>query len=78
MLINEKYKGDFHIQKYYTPEGKRKHIVKNNEEVKSFYVSENHPVIVSEEEWQLVQKLMNIARTRGIFKAVISTRTDIQ
>ena len=47
MLINEKYKGDFHIQKYYTPEGKRNHTVKNNGEVKSFYVSENHPAIVS-------------------------------
>lgn len=58
MLINEKYKGDFHIQKYYTPEGKRNHTVKNNGEVKSFYVSENHPAIVSEEEWQQVQELM--------------------
>lgn len=58
MLINEKYKGDFHIQKYYTPEGKRNHTVKNNGEVKSFYVSENHPAIVREEEWQQVQELM--------------------
>jgi len=58
MLVNEKYKGDFHIQKYYTPEGRRNHTVKNNGEVKSFYVSENHPAIVSEEEWQQVQELM--------------------
>lgn len=62
MLINEKYKGDFHIQKYYTPEGKRNHTVKNNGEVKSFYVSENHPAIVSEEEWQQVQELMQYHR----------------
>lgn len=58
MLINEKYKGDFHIQKYYTPEGKRNQTVRNKGEVKSFYVSENHPAIVSEEEWQQVQELM--------------------
>lgn len=58
MLVNEKYKGDFHIQKYYTPEGKRNHTVRNGGEVKSFYVSENHPAIVSEEEWQQVQELM--------------------
>lgn len=58
MLTNEKYKGDFHIQKYYTPEGKRNQTVRNKGEVKSFYVSENHPAIVSEEEWQQVQELM--------------------
>ena len=47
MLTNEKYKGDFHIQKYYTPEGKRNQTVRNKGEVKSFYVSENPPAIVS-------------------------------
>ena len=30
MLCNEKYKGDFHLQKYYTPENKRNHTRKNN------------------------------------------------
>ena len=58
MLVNEKYKGDFHIQKYFTPEGIQNHKVRNNGEVKSFYVSEDHPGIVSEEEWQQVQELM--------------------
>lgn len=58
MLTNEKYKGDFHIQKYYTPEGKKNQTVRNKGEVKSYYVSENHPAIVSEEEWQQVQELM--------------------
>lgn len=58
MLRNEKYKGDFHIQKYYTPEGKRNQTVKNNGKVQSFYVTENHPGIVSQEEWQQVQELM--------------------
>lgn len=58
MLINEKYKGDFHLQKYYTPDGKRNQTVKNKGEVKSFYVSEDHPGIVSEEEWQQVQELL--------------------
>lgn len=58
MLVNEKYKGDFHIQKYFTPEGKQHRKIKNKGEVKSFYVSEAHPGIVSEEEWQQVQELM--------------------
>lgn len=40
MLCNEKYKGDFHLQKYYTPENKRNHTRKNNGEVQSYYISE--------------------------------------
>ena len=42
VLCNEKYKGDFHLQKYYTPENKRNHTRKNNGEVQSYYISENH------------------------------------
>ena len=39
MLCNEKYKGDFHLQKYYTPENKRNHTRKNNGEVQSYYIN---------------------------------------
>ena len=58
MLKNEKYKGDFHIQKYYTPDNVRNQTHKNNGEVKSYYVTENHEPIVSEEEWQQAQEMM--------------------
>ena len=57
MLCNEKYKGDFHLQKYYTPENKRNHTRKNNGEVQSYYISENHEPIVSPEVWEQVQKI---------------------
>ena len=57
MLCNEKYKGDFHLQKYYTPENKRKHTRKNNGEVQSYYISENHEPIVSPEVWEKVQEV---------------------
>ena len=57
MLCNEKYKGDFHLQKYYTPENKRNHTRKNNGEVQSYYISENHESIVSPEEWEKVQEV---------------------
>lgn len=57
MLCNEKYKGDFHLQKYYTPENKRNHTRKNNGEVQSYYISENHEPIVSPEVWERVQKV---------------------
>ena len=57
MLCNEKYKGDFHLQKYYTPENKRNHTRKNNGEVQNYYISENHESIVSPEEWEKVQEV---------------------
>ncbi len=38
MLCNEKYKGDFHLQKYYTSENKRNHTKKNKGEVQSYYI----------------------------------------
>ena len=51
------YKGDFHLQKYYTPENKRNHTRKNNGEVQSYYISENHEPIVSPEVWEKVQEV---------------------
>ena len=57
MLCNEKYKEDFYLQKYYTPENKRNHTRKNNGEVQSYYISENHEPIVSPEVWEKVQEV---------------------
>jgi len=59
MLKNEKYKGDCLLQKYFTPEntiGKR---IKNNGEVQSYYIEQNHPAIISVEEWDRVQKIIS-------------------
>lgn len=52
MLCNEKYKGDFHLQKYYTPENKRNQTRKNDGAVQSYYISENHEPIVTPEVWK--------------------------
>lgn len=57
MLCNEKYKGNFHLQKYYTSENKRNHTRKNNGEVQSYYISENHEPIVSPEIWEKAQEV---------------------
>ena len=57
MLCNEKYKGDFHLQKYYTTENKRNHTRKNNGEAQRYYISENHEPIVSPEVWEKVQEV---------------------
>lgn len=56
ILTNEKYKGDFLLQKYFTPEDKRNQTRRNRGEVQSYYISDNHPAIVTEEKWNLVQQ----------------------
>ncbi|MBB2481051.1 recombinase family protein [Bacillus sp. APMAM] len=58
MLTNEKYKGDCILQKYYTPENRRNSTVRNNGEVQSYYIEENHPSIISKEDWDRVQQIM--------------------
>ena len=57
MLSNEKYKGDFHLQKYYTPSTQRNVTRRNHGEVQSYYISENHEPIVSPELWGQVQEM---------------------
>lgn len=58
MLTNEKYKGDYILQKYYTPENRRHSTIRNNGEVQSYYIEENHPAIVSKEDWDRVQQII--------------------
>lgn len=58
MLTNEKYKGDFILQKYYTPENRRNKTVKNNGAVQSYYIAENHPAIISKDDWEKVQLIL--------------------
>lgn len=56
ILRNEKYKGDAHLQKYFTPDYLMNRTVKNNGEVDSYYIEGNHPPIVSKEVWEKVQE----------------------
>lgn len=58
MLVNEKYKGDLWLQKYYTPENMKNRTVKNNGAVDSYYIKDNHEAIVTESEWDRVQDIM--------------------
>lgn len=69
ILTNEKYKGDYHLQKYFTPEGKRNQTRLNRGEVQSYYITDNHPAIVSAEKWDMVQA----ERQRRIKKHNIGT-----
>jgi site-specific DNA recombinase len=56
ILVNEKYKGDCHLQKTFTPENKRSQTRQNRGEVQSYYITDNHPAIVSTELWDQVQE----------------------
>lgn len=67
MLMNEKYKGDFIMQSYFTPATLRNHRVRNRGQVTSYYISDNHPAIVTKEEWQQVQEMLAYQKEqRGI------------
>jgi len=56
ILKNEKYKGDALLQKYYTSDYLKKKKVKNNGEVDSYYIEDNHSPIISKEIWEKVQE----------------------
>ena len=58
MFRNEKYKGDFHLQKYYMPEGRRGQTGLNKGEVQSYYMEGSHPAILSAETWDALQEKM--------------------
>ncbi|HEL2594976.1 TPA: recombinase family protein [Streptococcus suis] len=55
LLSNEKYKGDWHFQKFYTPSlGHQTQL--NQGHVDSYYMEDHHPAIVSKELWQQAQE----------------------
>lgn len=64
MIANEKYKGDCHLQKTYTPSSKRGKTIKNDGAVQSYYVEDNHPAIVSRELWEQAQTAIKSRYTR--------------
>lgn len=55
ILRNEKYKGDAILQKYYTPNHLAKQTKRNQGELDSYYIEDNHPPIISREIWESVQ-----------------------
>lgn len=58
MFRNEKYKGDFHLQKTYIPENMRNRSKPNRGEVQSYYMEDSHPAILSKEAWNALQNKM--------------------
>ena len=58
ILRNEKYTGNSKWQKYYTPNTFPFHCKINTGEVQYYWAEGTHPAIISELEYQLVQKLL--------------------
>lgn len=56
ILKNEKYKGDCKLQKFYCSEPNKK--VRNNGEMQSYYIEDDHQPIVTKETWDKVQRVM--------------------
>lgn len=67
MLKNEKYKGDTRLQKTYTEDFMTGRKVRNTGQRHSYYVSNSHPAIVSDEIFGKVQEEMN-KRSRTVYK----------
>lgn len=67
MLKNEKYKGDTRLQKSYTEDFMTGKKVRNTGQRHSYYVSNSHPAIVSDEVFDKVQEEM-AKRSRIVYK----------
>lgn len=64
ILRNEKYKGDLMLQKTVTVSYLDHKKVDNKGQARKYYIENNHPPIISKEQWDLVQKI--IAKRRDI------------
>lgn len=69
ILKNVKYQGDVLLQRMFTTDHVSKHRKENKGHVDSIYIKENHPAIVSQEDWEAAQALMQErAEAKGNFK----------
>jgi DNA invertase Pin-like site-specific DNA recombinase len=55
VLKNEKHVGDILMQKTFTSDFLTKTVRENNGQLEQYYIKDNHPGIVSREEWDAVQ-----------------------
>lgn len=66
MLHNVMYKGDLLLQKSYKDENRQ--TCRNEGQVQSWYVHDDHEAIISSEQWERVQQIL-AARSAGIAEA---------
>ena len=64
IIENEIYKGDIKLQKTYTDLNRKRH--RNRGERDSWYIEDNHPAIISREDWDRVQELLEERRNETL------------
>ncbi len=69
MIQNEKYKGDVWLQKYFTPDNRKNKTKKNIGQKDSYYIKDNHKPIISEQDWNRAQEVMEMHRKEKGMKA---------
>lgn len=65
ILKNEKYRGDALLQKTYCESYLTHKMIKNKGELQQYYVKNNHPAIIDEATWDLVQEEIEIRKDKG-------------
>lgn len=70
ILMNEKYKGDALLQKYYIPDFLTKKQVANHGEVPQYYVENNHEAIIEPEIFDRVQDMIKERSRRQGYSGV--------
>jgi len=70
ILKNEKYCGDVLMQKTYTVDCFSHRSVKNRGQRPQYRLKNNHPAIISREDWDKVQELLLLPRRKGSGNAV--------
>ena len=68
ILTNEKYKGDALIQKTFTKDFLTHKAVKNNGEVPSYYIEDDHEPIVSKEVFELAQVIRESKKKKDEYR----------
>lgn len=66
ILMNEKYKGDALLQKYYTVDFLQKKKKRNNGEIPQYYVEGNHEAIINPAAFDLVQAELEKRKADGL------------
>lgn len=62
MLRSEKYKGDAHMQKTYTPDRLPHKAIRNTGQVPMYYKKNHHPAIIPRNVWEEVQRQLELRR----------------
>lgn len=73
VLSNEKYIGDSLLRKFYTTETVPFRCVRNHGQQDQFYFSDDHPAIVSRDDFEIVQRLLQ-ERGAGNHRSNVGTR----